>query len=306
MRMHTSALALAFAACVVHPLSAQAQNAQAHKQTRAEALKAAESAMQLHGSIVIARDGSVAEYAIDKAEVLSAPVAAVLDKTIRQWRFQPVQVDGQVVQAKAPMSLRLVAKPIEEGKVALRVGSVHFHGQSRAKDQPPAQTGERVALASNKRVNPDYPSGLMRAGAGGTVYSVLRVGRDGKVLDTHIEQVNLDFVADARSMAVARDAMAKSVRQATKHWTFLTPNAGNDKDAPYWSVRVPVSYCAADRPCAGGTYGRWLPYVPGPRELPPAWASEALKTAGAPDALPGGGIHPLDGDAPRLLTPLGG
>lgn len=48
--------------------------------------------------------------------------------------------------------------------------------------------------------------------------------------------------------------------------------------------------------------GEWETYIPGPRNVNMPWAQQQLKMAGNPDALPDGGVFPLEEGA-KLLTP---
>jgi hypothetical protein len=131
-----------------------------------------QASMLLTGTIVVAPDGSVRSYAIDHADVVEPAVTALMGRTIPQWKFQPVLLDGQPVAAQAKMSLRVVARPIGDDNYKIAISGTHF-GQ----DEP----GSRLSAAGQQ--HPRYPERAVRARVGGTVYLVLRVGRQGQVED---------------------------------------------------------------------------------------------------------------------------
>lgn len=51
-------------------------------------------------------------------------------------------------------------------------------------------------------------------------------------------------------------------------------------------------------------YGQWKVYIPGPRQ-PVPWFDHRRMLTDSVDALPGGGVYPIDDDL-QLKTPLGG
>lgn len=297
--MRTSLLAAALAVIAASwPAPADAQNARAVRKT-------AEATMRLSGMISIAADGSVSGYTIDRKDQVSPEALELMAQTVPHWRFQPVLIDGTPTHIKTSMQLRLQARPEGDGNYRLSVAGTHFGEQSGRGDAE--RSGQRRDTLEGEKLDPPfYPQALIRAGGGGTAYALVRIGRDGRLEDVHIEQVNLDFVAPERDMARARELLAASAMQGARRWTFQVPVEGKHADRPYWVARVPVNYCMDNRPCRGNAYAKWESYIPGPRALPPAWASEALRTAGAPDSLPSSGVFPLDEAGPRLLTPVGG
>jgi hypothetical protein len=106
-------------------------------------------------------------------------------------------------------------------------------------------------------------------------------------------------------MKKLREIFAKSALAAARKWTFRPPTEGEDVSAPYWQVRVPVDYSLRDQPNEGSesSYGRWISYVPGPRERAP-WDTGKDASGFSPDTLPAGGVYMVDSNGPHLLTPL--
>jgi hypothetical protein len=151
---------------------------------------------------------------------------------------------------------------------------------------------------------PRYPENAYRAGVSGTVYLILKVGRDGSVQDAVAEQVNLRVVAPEADMRTFRNIFAKSALSAARKWTFRPPTEGEYVAEPYWTIRVPVSY-SFENHSKEGDYGRWVSYVPGPRERAP-WVTDKDRAGFSPDSLVEGGVYMASEKGPRLLTPLQG
>lgn len=249
-----------------------------------------EASMLVTGAIEVNPDGSLRDYGLDRPEKLPPGVLQVIDQSVRHWTFTYTGAANEPVRSR--VNLRIVAVPAANDSMQVRVAGVTL--------LPYEDAPETTVTQDNNGHYPDYPQRLLRARVSGTVYVALRVGRDGKLMDAVAEQVNLDQRVTAGEAKVYRESLAQSTLRAAQQWSFKTPSRGEDAHAPYWVVRLAVTY-AFERP--GDNYGQWKVYVPGPRERAP-WISGAL-LAQAPDALPDG---VLQGSAAplRLSTPLGG
>lgn len=263
--------------------------------------KSVQASMLVSGTVEVATDGSVTHYTLDHPEKLPKVVTGLLAQAIPAWWFKPVVVDGKAVVAKAPMSLRVVAKPQGDGNYSLSVVAVWFG--DGAKNQSRAST-ETISYKS--RVQPVYPSAALESRVSGTVYVLLKVGRDGKVADAVAEQVDLRLVATNGKMAWCRRVLADAALYALKQDTFDLPTAGKDVNRSFWVARIPVDFMldgdtrVAVREAA---YGQWQVYVPGPVQRPD-WESGRDSSRSA-DAVPEGGALLADTSL-DLLTPLGG
>lgn len=263
--------------------------------TRA-ARKQVESSLLVNGSITIAPDGSVLAHTLDSTEELGDQLTKFVDGSIDKWRFKPVVVDGQVVTAKVPMSLRLVAKPTDDGNLSVAISNTHF-GEWTDSSKSDNVHGAKLAP-------PVYPPAALRSGGKGTVYLIVQVGRDGSVLQVDAEQVNLRVIGSEGEMAMMRKWLAAAALRAAKQWTFTPPTTGKSAIENSWLVRVPVDFVllgrgSSEAPKKGG----WESYVPGPRNANMPWAREKLKTAGSPDALSEGGVYSLEQGATLLNPP---
>ncbi len=257
-----------------------------------------EASMLVTGSIVIAPDGSVRSYGVDKPDKLAPTISSLIDETVRAWKFVPVVMDGRPVTAQTKMHLRLIGASTADGNYALRVAGASFTGDMPAEYE---QSDDKAF----RRLPPRYPVGALRAGVGATVYLVVKVGSQGQVLDAAAEQVNLDTLGTVRQMAGLRDAFAKASVSAALRWTYPPPTSGVVSGDAYVVVRVPVTFTVSRsgaRPV--DDYGRWHTYVRGPREVVP-WLDVTQLAADGVDTVPDGSVLLL-GQGPKLATPVSG
>ena len=251
--------------------------------------KQVESSLLVNGTIDIQADGSVAGYTLERSDTIAEGIAGMITRAVPLWRFEPIELDHGATRARARMSLRLVAKEMEDGNLSVQFRGVRFFG--------PRRPGEFAA--SIKLQPPVYPRLAGQNGVGGTVYTVVKIGRDGRVEDAVAEQVNLRIVTSENDMASWRNLLAKAALRATKDWTFSPPTMGDEVGRSYWLVRVPIDFIPWNhRPTEDG---QWQAYVPGPQQGIP-WRSDdgANETA---DAVAPGGVYPV-ASGPRLLTAL--
>lgn len=257
--------------------------------------KRVQASMLLTGTIVVAPDGHVSGYVIDHADKVEAHAIALVNDNVPKWTFEPVLRDGHPVTAKARMSLRVVARPMGDGSYALSINGTHF-----GRKVP----GEQITY--KERGLPRYPMQAVFRRVGGTVYLLLRVGRQGQVEEAAAEQVNLTVVASDQDMKQWREILARSALAAARKWTFNVPATGNERNQTHWIARVPVNYSMARRDDSRlERYGTWESYVPGPRELVP-WVQDKQLLSGSADALPGDGLYPVDQKGLHLTTALSG
>lgn len=254
-----------------------------------------ESSMLVEGTIEVTEAGTVRSTSIDRPEKLPADLVEFVQAQMADWTFVPVQVNGVPQAARSRMAVRLVAKRLDADRMTVRIRNASFN-------DPQPEPGTTVTSISMKP--PRYPAQAAQSGVGGTVYVVLKVGREGQVADVVVEQVNLRTVASDAQMTRYRTLLADATLKAARGWTFRPPTAGELADDEFWSVRVPTDYLMhgtrTDR------YGQWQAYVPGPRETVP-WSTGLPDPSFSPDALADGGVYTAGGDeGPKLLTPLDG
>ena len=251
--------------------------------------KQVESSLLVKGTIDLHADGSVAGYALDKPDAVPEGIVGMIARAVPMWRFEPIEITSGATRVRANMSMRIVAKKTDGGDFTVQIRGAQFFGQERP--------GESVTSA--KLQPPAYPEMAARSGVGGTVYTVVKIGRDGRVEDAIVEQVNLRVISNAKGMEQWRAVLAKAALRAVKDWTFKPPTKGEEMGEPYWAARVPIDFVAPDQRLPQD--GQWEAYVPGPRQTA-SWISDD-SGAEAADALAGGGLYPM-GNGPRLLTAL--
>jgi len=274
------------------PLVANAVNQRA-------VLDKAEMSMLVKGGIDMRPDGSVERYSIDHSEKLSPAVVQMIGKQVSQWRFEPALVEGKPVAAHTNMSLRIVAKPVDEQNFNVRIQSASFSGGSGAKD-------ERMGVLKKTSLSPMVSAMASTGTAAADLYLALKIGPDGKVLDAIVGQVNLTAYGSDGQMAKVRKALGNAALNVVRKWTFSVPTKGERAGQPYWSGILPVSFrmWGGSRP-PDEEEGQWQAYFPGPctpipwRVLEQDDGKDRCDGDAAPD-----GVLTLDDSGPKLLTPL--
>ena len=263
--------------------------------------KSVQASMLVTGTIEVAPDGSVAKYAFDHPEKLPPAVTDLLAKAVPVWRFEPIKFDGKPVIAKTPMGLRVVAKPLNDGNYSINVAGAWFGNYVGDEKNIPSEM-----ITHKRTVQPIYPRDAVNARVSGTVYVLMKVGRDGLVADAVAEQVDLRVIGSDSQLTLWRKVLADAALHALKQDTFNPPTLGKAVDRPYWVTRIPVDFSLVgpDAPAAvrGEVYGQWRPYLPGPVQTP-TWVS-GYALPGSADAVPEGGALLTDTSL-NLLTPLG-
>jgi hypothetical protein len=259
--------------------------------------KRVEASMLVTGTIQVAADGSVASYALDKPDKLPPVVTDLIQKATPTWHFKLDPVNGAASPVAAKMTIRMLAKPVGDDNYSVSIASANFGEYHASSDQ----------IGYKDRQPPRYPSEAVQSRVAGTVYLVMRVGRDGKVADIDVEQVNLEVIDSDNGMKHWRKVLGEASIKAARDWTYNIPTTGKFANSPYYVTRVPVNF---DLNVAGqpkpDTYGKWVGYVPGPRESIP-WMQAAQHENQAEkfnDALPEDGTY-LVGSGLKLITPLG-
>lgn len=261
--------------------------------------KQAELGMLVRGSVDIDLEGGVESYSIEQAEKLPSAIVEMFSRQIPRWKFDPVLVDGKPARARTKMQLRVVAKPAGDDAYDVVIQSASFYGGEN--------TGqERVGIKQRTPLGP-LVRAMMQSGATGDVYLALKIGPDGQVLDGVVEQVNLTVSGSDKQMRNARQVLGDSSLALVRKWTFSVPTKGRHADQPYWSGILPFTFQLSEngRPPEDG-YGRWKAYLPGPC-APIPWrdpGEDGSTVDSRCDSVAPEGAFTLDGDGPRLQTPL--
>ena len=247
-----------------------------------------EASMLVTGMVTIDPSGSVTGYTLDHPEKLSQPVMDIVKQSVDRWKFQ--FASPPATTASEHMSLRLVARMIDDQHASIRLVGSSFDDAKVPADED---------IDYKTRPHYEYPRDALKEGAWGTVYVLVRVGRDGSVLDASPEQVDLGAFAPAADMARYRKYLAEAAIKGARQATFTVPTKGKLAEQPYWLVRFPVNFLPEGQ-FTGADYGTWRVYVPGPRTAVP-WLEHPELAAGTPDTVPDGALHALGGH-PQLTS----
>ena len=247
--------------------------------------------MLLSGTVDIDLNGRVTGYRLDHVEKLPPAVLKLVARKVPHWTFRPpTDNDGHKI-VQATMGLNIVARQTGADQFDLRIAGASFE-----QSMPPEEKLRPLDLSP-----PRFPEAASRIGLSGTVYSVIKINRNGRVDDVAIEQVNLTVIGTDYQMARGRDMLAQATRAAAKRWTYALPTRGESAANPYWLARVPVDFRFQGEDRQPGT---WEVYVPGPR-TPTPWESASQDSAAfKPDAMLAGMSYTA-GSGLQLLTPLG-
>lgn len=261
--------------------------------------KQAESSLLVTGKVLIDTKGNVEKVEIDQPDKLGTGIVDMVQQRSKDWRFEPIVIDGHAVRARAPMTLRLVAKQVVDDKdsYAVEIRSANFGSD---------ETATNTAVTVVNQPAPRYPRDAVLSGVGATVFLVLRIGADGAVEDAIAEQTNLNAVGSERDMDRFRNLFERSSLAAAKTWTYRILDQQTDAShADEHRIRVPVGYAVSDNARdakRSQAYGQWKTYIPGPRR-PIPWMNRDELMAGGADAVADGNVQ-LIGSGLRLLTPL--
>lgn len=268
-------------------LCAFAASAARYEKTR----KQVEASMLVTGELVVAPDGAVKSYKLDRAEALPPETKQLLAKVIPSWELDVAKADGSPLPSPAAvkMSVQLLAQPLADadGRMRVTVRSTAFWDP-----KAPAAVQSRGDLTP-----PAYPLFAARSGVSGTVYVVLRLNPDGTVAETHVERVDMTVLANEKTLRKFSKILAESALGAAKRWTFNITPARLAQPQPI-GVRVPVVFMLANKtpaaPQAG--YGRWQAYVPG-QYTPVPWLHDTAvgsDAEGSIGAMVPGQVYPTD------------
>ena len=206
--------------------------------------------MRAVGEVQISPDGHVSDYTLRSQ--LPKEIAALVDKNIRGWTFEPIQVEGQAVSAKTAVNLQLKAEPAGGEQYKIRVVSVHFGGpmQSRAQTKPP-----------------QYPPSAIHAHVGGRVLLSVRLDETGKVIEAAPYQTSLDIDKGTEREAERwRKVLENASVEAAKNWQYDLTETINGKPIGTSAI-VPVEFSLSRN---ASHDGHWKDYYPGPA-TPTPW-----------------------------------
>ena len=228
--------------------------------------------MRVDGEVVFDTQGKVIEYKVITPD-LEAGVHRFASEQLGAMRFEPVSIDGKLVNARTFARMTLLARPLENGNFEVGMESVHFFkGKFDASGAPkmdPSEDDNRIGewtVASRGR-NPGYPIGLMKAGISGAVAVRLLLREDGTVEDAFITQSAL-FNVRGRDATLdkARALFERESIKALKQWRFKPPAGKPDPGNLEWrSGDIAVFFTMIDY--NQNTSGQWRREARGPKRV---------------------------------------
>lgn len=262
-----------------------------------------EASMLVTGELVVAPDGSVKSYKLDRADELPPDTQALLAELVPTWQLDVKKADGSPLQAPAmvKMGVQLLARPIPgvDDQLRVTVGDTTFH-------DPKAP----VEIKANEELTPPkYPVHAWRSGMTGIVYVVLRLNPDGSVAETHVQRVDMTVLSNEKTLRKFGRMLADAAVAATKQWTFTIAPERLARPGSI-SVRVPIAFAlSGGNSTTRAKYGQWHAYVPGPY-APIPWHNRTADSGenddGGIGAMVPNQLYPTD-DAPiKLRRPPAG
>lgn len=264
-----------------------------------------EASMVVTGRIEVDTRGAVTGYSLDEQEKLPPAIPGILAARIPGWKFEPVRADGRPVNAVADMSIRLVAKRLDDDNFHVALRGVAFGDQAdrsgQARRVQEALAASRASGTDGKvcpqaLTPPRYPQAALRSDVSAAAYLLVKAGLDGWVQDVIAEQVDLKVVADERTMDRFRRMFADAAVQQARSWCIEPVDTATTARDGFLIVRVPVMFhLSPPKP-----YGQWEAYVPGPRR-PNPWRDATEGKGFSPDVLMPGRAY-LAGAGLTLLS----
>lgn len=241
----------------------------------------AELRMPVEGEIGIDPAGAVFDYRIDSE--LTPQVKALVERSVRQWKFEPVLRDGVAVPAKARMRLTLIAHQVAAG-FQLQVEQVRFSGYRD----------------SVKMMPPRYPVEAGINGISADILVAVRVNAKGRVVEAVAVQTSWpdDKVSEDGRRYWAK-ILEKSSTEAARRWVFEPADPALHETGETTMV-VPVSFWAGN----GAPAGKGWRYESAGPSRPIPWLDSAQQTFDA-TGLKEGEVLALDYSV-KLKTPVVG
>lgn len=260
--------------------------------------KQAEASMLVTGELVVAPDGTVQSYKLDRADALPPDPRKLLAEVIPGWELDVAKADGSPLQSPTTvkMSVQLLARSITGVDDGFRIT---VRDTAFRDPQEPVQVEAKGELTS-----PAYPLSAAHSGVSGIVYVVLRLNPDGTVAETHVEQVDMTVLTDERTLRRFRKVLADAAVVVAKQWTFNIAPERLTSPEPV-GVRVPVQFSMAGETPAV-EYGRWHAYVPGPY-APIPWLNRTADSVveGGIGAMVPGQLYSTDATIKLRGSPAG-
>lgn len=197
-----------------------------------------------------------------------------LERTARNWRIEPILIDGTPRQVRAKTRVVLAATRLGD-KYSVKVDNVTFPTEPNVAAGP--IDGSPAPISGQKLRPPRYPFELMQANVSGRALICIRVGADGSAEEVVAVQTMLfDVKGKERNLRKAIELMEKSAVSAAKSWRFNISAERGRMSAKERTVRVPVEYFMGRKPVVE-TSGLWRTVVRVPMRTV-GWVPESAES----------------------------
>lgn len=238
--------------------------------------------MHVDGQILIDTQGRVELFEIE-TDVLE-PLEVALLRLVREWRFNPVLVDGEARRATARMRVILAAHREDDG-YRVSIDNVAFPEDKPAKPPITSPPIDSSVISGRSFRSPRYPRELEMQGVAGTVLVAVLAGPGGKTAKAKATQTMLyDVRGRDEVLRKAIAVMERSALSAARDWTFNMPVVREGDVPKDLTVMVPVEFKLGKTALPG----QWRTVVRSPKR-PIDWlpASQSARAAGVADFVAG-------------------
>lgn len=187
------------------------------------------------GVIDIAPDGSVEAFEVK--ESLGKNVDAFIERQVEDWKFQPVIENGQPIPVRGKAYLTLHG--IGGGGKSMQVSIAEARFYELA-----AGSHEALESVGNDFPPPGYPPRAFEAGVGANVLAIVRISRDGEVVDVEMERTDLRYRERGRTEKKSdlhATYFEDAIRRVVPSWRVNPRNVNFDASGQA-RVRIPVNF----------------------------------------------------------------
>lgn len=252
--------------------------------------------------IEIDREGRLVRY--EPTTALPEGMADRIAEMAKKLRFEPVQVNGVVVNAVTRMRITLAARQLPGDAMEVRVDNITFPGEPGATESDEVANEAVTFMGATRRVSPQYPREALQVGANANVLVVVRIGLDGRVEDASVRQSSLLHARGTdRQMAAVLELFEQASLKAIRRWQFpLTVKPGAAPTPEQLTGLVPIEYRVHGVPEASP--GKWILETRTPVRVASWLVGVSTTTAGVGVSdVSGSGMVTSDARI-RLATPL--
>lgn len=176
--------------------------------------------MQINGRLYIDERGDVTDFR--PIEALPDRVEGAIQRSVRQWKFEPILREGRPVSAQTGLWLTVAAVPVAEDAYRLRIDKIRFLDQRTLIDTSP----------------PRYPKAAQRASVSASVLLAIRLDAAGHVVAAYALQTAVSGFGAAGKADGWRSEFAESATEAALRWRF-SPSDDASGDS---TMLMPIEY----------------------------------------------------------------